>query len=43
MGCSPSGSCDKMVANINRTFNGYDEVVLGAVDLIGIGKEVFLC
>jgi len=41
--CSPSSSCNKMVANINCTFNGYDEVVFGAVDLIGIGKEIFLC
>jgi hypothetical protein len=37
MGCSSSSSCDKVVANINRTFNGYDEVVFGAVDLFGSG------
>lgn len=31
---------DYMIAEINRPFNGHDEVILGASDLVGIGKKL---
>lgn len=32
--------CDYMIAEINRSFNGHNEVILGASDLVGIGKKL---
>ena len=31
---------DYMIAEINRSFNGHDEVILRASDLVGIGKKL---
>jgi len=31
--------CDYMIAEINCPFNGHNEVILGASDLVGIGKK----
>ncbi len=31
---------DYMIAEINRPFNGHDEVILGASNLVGIGKKL---
>ena len=31
---------DYMIAEVNRSFNGHDEVILSASDLVGIGKKL---